>query len=549
MDIVKNAGLVDRMVRDTKISSPRRVKELRTILRDKILSPQAVSTLCERAGTYDPFVAVSRMSLRRAIPYIPKSDRTPGGSGHAVTGQVLKEQLYEYIIHSDLGVADYRCGSQTLIHLFDAFNPTKVSEVKFSVEDSKRVRSERLGRISYAWGLTVDELLRDPSRVKDVRSRVEREKFLSILNIDDVLRKRMSLLDKFFYGNSAFGGEKSLTGILSADIGGMDSFGWIERGIRKGVVPEHIASAYESLRHPSIELSTMDERVLAGAVMTYIAIHRPFKRESIIGGYQEDLTYLCSLSDTDSIIERFGKPELSGLRHILDAPEITLADAVRVFDSYPMHVVRESLNGEYYAMFKKDVDCALEKTRPLFFRDGHWRDDSVRPAIPLDRLKKSSAYASLTGRDLRSLRDTHLLIFASQSKPEEYKNFFQSIEIQRFRSIVDDAVVAGRKLLYAEKIFEDRGVQLLVEGNNEFDVRKAQIRVRGGVYHPIEHFEQKYGFPFSVLVDYWSKDSLMKTWGTQVERMKLFRDSGVYSDKIGMHTLKGFIPMEMRKEE
>jgi len=228
--------------------------------------------------------------------------------------------------------------------------------------------------------------------------------------------------------------------LAAADPGGM-FFGWYKKQLLQ--LPTAIRDIYTTITGP-VEIAEEERTFMVGALIAYAATKMPINREAALGGYQKDLDVILGLPETHPIVAKYGIPNLASVRGILNATEITLIDITKVFDAYPVDQVRKEINRHYAAQFAAELGRVEQHLAPLFIQQGTWRDDAYGSSIPVSRLKKSIYFATLTSKDLTSVRD-YLALHTIAVKKEAV---FQALSLSDFKQLIDEVTLCGRKIEY-----------------------------------------------------------------------------------------------------
>jgi len=528
MDLAKHAKLYGRMNRAVAEAAPERVSELDGILKTYDGDPRLLGRFLDLFDD-DPWKAAANAHLRQAIFRTPQEVRQEKGiHGISESGHKLTDQIF-VLTHEYDPTRVWKSGSQALTKIMEAFGTYEQKEA-LTPEGQERIKKKKKIQAREVTGdivRTLEEVLQDPSRIVDVQSRLDRQKVHAILGLDEELKERMLMLDKVVYGETAFVDQESKSYLLAADPGGT-FFGWYKRQLDS--LPPAIRDIFTTINSPHIEIPDSERNFMLGSLIAYAAANMPIRRESVIGGYQKDLDFLVKLSVDHEIIAKHGKPDLVSIRSILAQPEITLIDATRVFDAYPIDEVRREVNKEYLSQFKDEFEAALKELESVFIIDGKWREDSYGASIPMGRLKKSVYAATLTREDFEAVRNMLRIRTLTPSEDGIYK----ALAMQEFKKLADNVVISARKLKYMDKQFQESEVKVEDPKNAEEIVNRWKGTLyRGSQYDLVENFALQNGITIDEFIKRveatrYKEDDF---WKTKEWTIKGHNEARLYSTK------------------
>lgn len=501
MDLEKNHALYRKIKLSVSQTTPQLAGELDKILTEyhgdaKLLDEFLKifgSESSESEQKYNPWLASKNAVLKRAL------FRTKGDDIKAISksGHHLKDQLF-YMEHKHDPTRNWTSGAVAITRIMEAFGTDEqklalTSEGQEEIIKKKKAQSKRtLDDLAS----TLEEILSDPARIKNVQSVDDRTKIQHILGLDDELRKRIMLLDRIVYGNTAFSDETSKTNLLVSEPKGQ-LFTWFGKKINE--LPQGIKDIYTTLKNPAIEISESERRFMFGSLIAYASANMPINREAAIGGYQEDLEFLLNLPDDNPIIKKFGRPDLHKVRSVLSKNEITLIDATRIFDIHPVDQAREEMNKQTLDYFTHEYDEAVKSISPLLIKEGKWMEDSIGSSMP-NRLKNTIYSAILIRDDFESVKKILRLITLSQSKNRMYK----SMPIEEFNALARRVALTAREIDYLEDVLNEKNivVQDRSDAKDIVDMLKPKLR---GEYGLAEDFAEVNGRTIDMIIDVYEK--------------------------------------------
>jgi len=454
--------------------------------------PELLGHFLNKFGSDNPWEANNNAVLKRAV--IRKKDELADEQeilGVSVSGHKLTKQMY-VLAHKFDPTRGWISGSQAITKIKEL-----VGDYAFTPEGQEEIRQKKKKQAQQTVkevGTCLEDFLTNPDMITDVSGRIAKQKLHDILQLDDELRARLQKLDEVVYGKNAIVDEGCKTYLLSADPGGQ-FLGWFKR--QKDRLPQSIRDIYTTITNPHIEVPDNERGFMMTALIAYSAANMPIRREAVIGSWQKDLTLIMGLSDAHPIIAKYGKPDLSPIRHILQQNEITLVDATRVYDVYPVNEVRKEINGEYSSRFSNEIDSIKEILEPLFKKDGKMRDDSYGSSVPLERLKRSVYFSTLTRNDFASVMEIIRLETIANSTEETYA----AVDIDKFKELTDSIVCSARKVAYMNKKLEEG--EVVVENIEEAEELADDLRdnmFRGSKYDIVENFGEKNGIELDEVI-------------------------------------------------
>ena len=191
------------------------------------------------------------------------------------------------------------------------------------------------------------------------------------------------------------------------------------------------------------------------------------------------------LPEDHELIEKHGKPDLTRIRDILSKPEITLIEATKVFNEYPIDEVRKDVNQAYYKQFKDEADQTIMDTKDLFIKEGVWFEDSYGISVPMSRLKETQQGIGLSREDFAAARDILRIKTLTASEDRLYK----ALTLEDFKRLTDGLVIAHRKSNYMFNFLNEKGISLdEKEGLIQAKPFKDSM-LKGSKYDIVENFE------------------------------------------------------------
>ena len=522
MDLAKNAKLHRRIktavAQDFAGTHPEITGQIDTILANYTGDPRILETVMDNMGTDNPYQALANAVLRRAIFRTPSeikkqmNDASIPVHGISVSGHRLTDQIFVLGHRYDPTVL-LPFGAQAITKLTETFGTPELKGA-FTSEGQTRIKRKKREQTHEAVQDipgSLDEILADPSTIQDVPSREARIRIQSALNLDEEMAERLQQIDRVIYGNTTFVDQASNTYLLAAETTGL-GFGWLKKKLK--TLPHAIRDIYTTVTSPHVEIPEEERRAMMGALIAYIATNMPINRESAIGGYQRDLEFILNLPEDHPIRETHGEPDLGRVRDVLGKPEITLIEATKLFDVYPVDEVRVEINDSYRRKFKPEIDQALAELEGEFIVGGKWQEDSYGTSVPLGRLKETPYWKALTRDDFANVMN--LLRARTISISDD--RLLRGIEIGEFKALIDGVTKVRRHLTSQE----------------------AGETLRGNHYDIIENFEATYGIDLEGVMDriqctshfFGSSDQeAEKLWERDLWDLKRASKYGLYSKK------------------
>jgi hypothetical protein len=508
-------------------------KEKRKELNDILLvydgSPILLEVFLDKFGSKNPWEAASNAKLVQAVTRTPEELRQEGGHAVSESGHMLTNEYY-VLRHKDDRTSVWQSGSIAITKIMEAFGGGRITFSKEGREVLKQSKIKIAEKDARDFVETLEEVLEDPSQIKNVQSTIDRHKIQKILGLDAEIESRLRRLDQIVYGQMDLLDSTSKRFLLSLEKGGT-FWGRFERNLEE--LPKEIRDLYTCYKDPLIELPEEDRKFIFGALLTYAAINTPVKTEVILGSYLKDLQYVNSLSDDDHIIEEYGRPKLASIRSIIDNDEITLIDATKVLDSYNIAGVRKEVNKRYFCKFQEEFDGVLDKLEELFILDGRWREDSYSSSVPMKRLKETEEAKVLAREDFGAVRDALRIKTLAQYED----GIFQSQSLTEFKESTDSVVIAARKL------------KILGEGGDVQAYKRKDHDI-------VENFEEAVGIGLDDLIERCASSLVFnKDWQRDSQRIKEVSKTRIYSDRLIekisdlVEVAKSLVPHEAIKEE
>ncbi len=518
-------------------------------------------------GSNNPYEASRRAVLKQAVFRTPTEMRQEGEIyGLSVSGHKLTDQIF-VLTHQYDPTRMWRSGSEAITKILEAFG-TEEQKEPFTPKGKEHIHQRKKAQAQktlHEVVQTLEDVLRDPEKIQDVQSRNDRLKVHHILELDEELKRRLLQLDKVIYGNTALMATDTSSHLLALDKGGM-LMGWFGRQIK--TLPETIRDIYTTIVNPLIAVPEEERKFMFGSLIAYAAGHMYVQKEAIVGSYLQDLDFIMrELPEEHPIVEQYGKPDLTAVRHILPRAEITLLEAVQIFDIYPVHEVRRGINQHYFQKFKSEIEPLIEKLTPLFISNAKlnlrlgdqqvdfingskWREDCYGASVPLTRLKKSIYAATLCGEDFHAIRDWLRLKTLTQNNETR---FYQAQSLKEFIQHVDSLVTASRKLVSLEQTLGEEKIEIEDPENVE-GIKLPKILLRGKEYSTTERFassEEITLVEFIKRCDYGEKYS--KDWKklrgkvAEAERAGLYSEKNIETLRPLLERVKQYIPYAQKQ--
>ncbi len=506
-----------------------KVPELERILSSYSGQHKVLQDFSLTFGSDDPWEAAQNARLYQVRFRTPQEIKEEGEPlGHSASGQTLVRQLYAYR-HVKQRERILTFGSQSITKILEAFGTPEQQE-QLSPEGRHKTLEKRRKQMRRAlledFVPTMEQVLEQPGLLKYVQKISERRRLKSIIKLED-LRRRVESFEDLFYGNPAFLEAEKPAYLLALDPGG-SFFGWFKRKLT--ALPKDVRDDYTTLMHYYEEMPHREVQQLMGKLFLYAALHRPVKREAIIGGYQQDFEFLKGLPEHHPLIQKYGQPNLASISNILRRKEITLLEATKVFDAYPMQEVRREANQEYLQRYKPEFDRILHRVRPLFIKGEKWLPDSLGTSVPLERLKKSIYFATLQHEDFQVVRD--MLRLQTLAMSEE--RFYQALPLQEFKEKADSITAIARRLRYMDDRFKEHSITVKDPEDAIFLANQWKHGLyRGKGFAVAENFAEKYGLSLDEALQRMVFHHEVKrlVWTELQQRMKRYAQYSLYSTK------------------
>jgi len=513
MDIEKNLGLYNKMRSAIAQTTPELLIHFEKTLKDYDGDPRLLNLWLERFKNNNPYIATNGAILKRAIIRTPEEMEemnAEDGQLYVVgeSGHKLKNQLYLFVHYQD-HTRTWKQGD-TVLKIIEAFGNTEQKKA-FTKEGQEEIIKKKKTQIKKSLEdvvTTLEEVLKDPSRVKDIQSIEDRRKVVRILGLDEEYKKRLLQIDKLIYGSTSFMDQEGNDYLIAADKGGM-FYGKFERNLTS--LPIEIRDIYTQVRNPHIEIPEDERKFMIGALIAWAAANTPISREAAIGGYQKDLDFIMKLPEKHPIIEKHGLVDLTSVRSILKKPEITLIDATRIFDVYPVDEVRFEFNKDYLSKFKEEFEYTINALKELYIQDGKFMRDMFGASIPMGRLNKDASSEVLTRDDydvIRTVLRTKILTQAKEGR------FFKVLPMEEFKYLIDSAALIARKL----------------ENREEMKNWQEKLNRKTG-FSIVEKFELEHGLSLDELIKRAKRLSYNPVWFEHKNQIGKLAKIGLYFEK------------------
>mgnify|MGYP006414258747 FL=1 len=493
-------------------------------------NPLHVQRLLDFMQTDNVYEAVNNLHLRNIqIRLKDQAEVIVSKSGHKMT-----QQAYQFINRKDPSGQTYDCGIELAVSLFQTFGNGEQKGIyvdqKLKKEIKKRNKKTQPQSLEDVIS-NLEELEDNPNLINQVTNPNVRRQLKDYLRLNSELKKLILAIDELSYGNTATLEPRRAHFSLSADYGGA-VMKWLKRKISDdpNSVPEEITEAYTNLNSEYLDLSTVERRLLFSALCKYEATERTVNAKVALGNYIDDLEYLLDLSAEDSFIKKYGKPDLSRVRSVLEeSGEIRKIDLPQIFNIPQVARIRESANSDYENMFGDDLEVAKETFRSLFMDGDYWKDDSKKSSVPMGRLKKSTFFATLMQKDFDVVKNYLLMDTLTPDKKRRYK----SHSIKQFKGVVEGTVKAVRKVMHLEAVLEGFGVNVNDHAQGYATVNCFQNQMlRGQNYELVEHFEDEQEISLAEVIiraDISKRD--FKQWKNGSLKLKELEQLGLYDSK------------------
>ncbi len=481
----------------------------------------ALSQLLLLYGSNNPWTAAQKLRLKRAV-FRKRSELDEEVLGTSISGHKLKSQLFVFG-HPYDPTREVYSGVEAILSFMQAFGTPE--QAALLTEDSKRRRAETASRLNkkldeaindiltdpfermyntlkdYFAPLselknelkarlsrpftklsdvlsdvlprsytperivqTLEEVLRDPSRLKDVQSTLDRLRVHYILGVNDELKRCIGMLDRLAHTDTAYQDAENMNyrALIALEPGG-GVMSWLEKKIRneENSVPREMRDIFSTLQNPAAPIDEQEWKFMYAAVLAYAAKERLVDRDAAIGGHLQDLHVLETLPEDHPLIKKYGLVNRAAIRDLEAQNKITLIDATRVFDIYPIDEVRREMNSAYLRQNEAEAERILLQLEPLFMKRreqdaAEWLPDATGSSVPMERLKGTLYYLTFRREDFRAAQE--MLKLQTVTRTDE--RLCAAVPLAEFRERVDALVVMARKLEYMNRELVSRGVLL-----------------------------------------------------------------------------------------
>ncbi|MBR9698974.1 hypothetical protein GOV09_00770 [Candidatus Woesearchaeota archaeon] len=391
----------------------------------------------------DPWIASENAILTGDIRRKKEEGEQPIAKSDA-SGQDVYRQLF--VFQSKTTGLTWKAGSQGSLKVLETWGTPEL-RAKYDPEQKAQTAKEKKQQWSETIGdipSTLEEILQDPSTVKDVLTLELRKRLYKILDLEEI-KSRLRDLDQTIHGELAFVDPTKTSSLLSMAPNGR-IFGWLRRQYE--TLPEEIKDLLTSVESSIVSMSDSDRKLKMGALMIYAAREMPINRDAAIGGYLRDFDYLTELTldDPDS---GYDQPNLYRIRDIIRREEITLLDIPRILQAPTLgkkniRQARIEINKKYFSRFKKEIATGVGELTSLFMKDGKWLPDAYRLEVPVKRLEDTEYWTPLMQGDFKAVMS--YLRLKTLSRTEQYFPGAQSIV--EFKDTVDNMTLTIRKVKY-----------------------------------------------------------------------------------------------------
>ncbi len=523
MNLRQHSILYRNIKREVARTNPAKAGKLERILQDYHGDPAALNVFCLKFGSYNPWIAASNAMLKRTLFRTPKEiEREQIELGGSDTRR-LKQQLF-YLAHKYDPTRHWVSGAQAITKIMETFGTDEQKE-QFSPEGRTKTRRRKKQRIQEGLedlATTLEEALLGE---KKAQSAEDRRKVQYIQGLDEELKKRLLLLDRVIYGDTAFNEGQSKTYLLSTDPGGM-FFGWFKRQLTS--LPAEIRDMYTSLTDDLTDPES--EKELVASLIAYYANTRLISREIVLGGYQEDLDLILKLPEDHPLIQKHGRPNLAPIRDLLKQREITLLDATRVIQAYPVDAVRQEINSAYVREMEAEGHAILKIAENLFCPNGKWREDAYGVSLPMDRLKQSIYYAAWNRKDFAVIRN----IIRARTIAKSRSGMMNALSMKQCKQLVDGVVIAVRKLKPLDEWIAQHKKKITSPETEYEAVKEARaVTIRGLAYDTAENFASQYGLTLDEFAKRGEAQFRSKAlWQKMLPELQKSAAYGLYSTKL-----------------
>ena len=491
-------------------------------------NPFHVQSLLDFMKTDNVYEAVNNLHLRNIqVGLKDKTEVIVSRSGHKMT-----QQAYQFINRKDPSGQTYDCGIELAISLFQTFGNAEQKGIYVDKKLSDKVKRENKETQPQTLEDVIgnlEDLEENPGLIDQVSNPNLRRKLNSYLQLNSELKQLLLSIDELSYGNTATLHSKKAHFSLAADYGGA-VMGWLGRKIKDDFnsVPEEIVEAYTNLKSDFLELGTNERKLLFSALCQYEATERTVNAKVALGNYLDDLEYLLDLSAEDSFVSKYGKPDLSKVRGILEeGGEIKKIDVPQIFNIPQVARIRESVNSSCEMKYEEDLKIGKHTLKSLFMDGDYWKDDSKKSSVPMGRLKKHTLFATLMQKDFDFVKNYLLMDTLTPDPKRRYK----SHSIKQFQDVVEGTVKAVRKVMYLENFLEERSLKV-ADSDNGFAIvnRFKHQMLRGQNYELVENFEEEQRISLAEVIkraDIYKKD--YSAWKNHSRKLKKLEQFGLYN--------------------
>lgn len=506
MAIKSDGELAHKIIEAVKETNPDKVQDVIFAIRHYDGSSETLDLFLQKFESYDPYVAASKAKLHNAV--FRKSDEIKefldkyGVKGFSHSGHMLKNQLF--LFNSTQNPESFFVsGIQAISKIMENFGTSEKYDL-LTGQKADEIHSEKKRQAKQILKYipeTLEEILRDPSLIKDIQSTKDKQKVKYIFGLDEELEKRILQLNELILTNPNLTDQYSKTNLLALEEGGQ-----LKNKLKKKLdsMPPRVRDAYTQYYSPYTTISQDRQKELFGIILSYEFIHTPINKHAALSGYISDFEYLNSLPETHEIFSMKSKKnfqlDLAKQSHWLydhQISEIYLVDAVKAFDIFPIDAARKNLSQLYLSKYKEDLENK-KQLEELFVKDKHIEKDSLSSSVPVIRLRESIYDKILDRLDFQNVKDLAITKVLAPVEDE----WMSALSMKQFKTILDGVVLAKRKVdilkeALAKKkiIFEDspKAIQkmkdeyLVIQKPHKFDL--------------VENFENEHGLSIEEIVE------------------------------------------------
>lgn len=473
-----------RMKHAVAQTAPEKVAELEKIAKSYAGDARLLGIFLDRFGSNNPWEAAAQAKLEQVIFRTSKELQEEGEIGISESGHRLLQEMY-VLRDPENEAAVWRSGAQAITRIMEAFGSAE-EKARYAKKEPELEQLSRPRRVEEAVR-SLEEVLEDPSKIRFVQSINDRRQILKIMGLKEELWKHINYIDRLRYSSEL--DEIAETPFrVAADAGGT-FLGWFKRRIeeeaeldKKGLevpnrIPPAVRDMYTTVVSPVVSINEEERRRIIHCLLLYAAANRYVRREAAIGSYEEDFNFLSTLSREHPVLKEYGSPSLVYVEDILQRSEITLLEAARIFDIYPIDRVRAKMNAQSLQSHQEEFNSILSRLRPLFIKDERWQEDSLGASIPLERLKKTIYFAALQREDFLPVRDLlRLYTLTGTELPGETEltgetdltgsrgrninELYMALSMREFKNKVRGVVVAARKVKFMDDFFNGNVLEL-----------------------------------------------------------------------------------------